>query len=399
MAAPKVSIVVPIYNVEKYLCQCLDSLVNQTLKDIEIICVDDGSTDSSPDIIRSYIEKDPRVKVITKPNSGYGNSMNRGFDLAEGEYIGIVESDDYAELDMFEKLYQTASENQLDVVKSSFYFYYSIPRERNEKYEVVSKVRSGVTFCPSTDFKAPMEMVEMFNIKPSIWSAIYRKDFIREHGIRFTETPGASFQDTAFNFKVMALAKRVQLLKDAYLHYRQDNEASSVNNPGKIFCVCDEYEEIQRFLDTNPLNRGELEYVSKRIKYDTYMWNLDRLAKKYRYIFVERIAEEFEQDFASGAMNPRYFERYKWEAVKKLVEDPICFYTEKALNEPGYSMKEARQIKESSSYKIGRLITFLPRKVLGGIQSVKDDGVIYTFKLGCKKIARVFVWIKDRKSR
>lgn len=156
MANPKVSIVIPIYNVERYLRQCLDSVVNQTLKDIEIICVDDGSTDSSPDIIKEYVDKDPRVKVITKPNSGYGNSMNRGFDMAEGEYIGIVESDDYADPDMFEKLYEVASANDLDVVKSGFYFYYSIPEERNEKVEIVSKSRAGVTFCPATDFKAPM---------------------------------------------------------------------------------------------------------------------------------------------------------------------------------------------------------------------------------------------------
>ena len=128
MEIPKVSIVVPIYNVEKYLRQCLDSIIHQTLKDIEIICVDDGSTDSSPEIIREYMAKDPRVKVITKPNSGYGNSMNRGFDMAEGEYIGIVESDDYADPEMFETLYRIAKENKLDVVKSGFYYYFSVPK-------------------------------------------------------------------------------------------------------------------------------------------------------------------------------------------------------------------------------------------------------------------------------
>ena len=136
MGSPKVTVVVPIYNVEKYLRQCLDSIVNQTLKDIEIICVDDGSTDSSPQIIQEYMDKDSRVKVITKPNSGYGNSMNRGFDMAEGEYIGIVESDDYADPEMFEEMYNVASSNQLDVVKSGFYYYYSIPKERNEKEEI-----------------------------------------------------------------------------------------------------------------------------------------------------------------------------------------------------------------------------------------------------------------------
>ena len=107
--------------------------MNQTLKDIEIICVDDGSTDSSPQIIEEYMDKDSRVKVITKPNSGYGNSMNRGFDMAEGEYIGIVESDDYADPEMFETLYNIASKNQLDVVKSGYYFLLFNSKERNEK--------------------------------------------------------------------------------------------------------------------------------------------------------------------------------------------------------------------------------------------------------------------------
>ena len=386
MGSPKVSVVIPVYNVEKYLRQCLDSVVNQTLKDIEIICVDDGSTDSSPDIIREYMEKDSRVKVITKPNSGYGNSMNRGFDMAEGEYIGIVESDDYAELNMFERLYEIASKNSLDVIKSSFYFYYSVPKERNEKMEIVSKVREGITFCPSRDFKAPMEMVEFFNIKPSIWSAIYRKDFIRENKIRFLETPGAAFQDSSFNFKVMSLAQRVQLTREAFLHYRQDNESSSINSPGKVFCVCDEYAEMQKFLDTNPYNRGVLECVCKRIKYDTYMWNFERLSKKYKYLFLERASEEFKEDFENGTMDARFFEDYKWRDVKKLVEDPIDYYTEKMLNAPGNSAKELREIKNSVSYKVGRAITFLPRKFLGGIQSIKDDGIVYTFKLGCKKI-------------
>ena len=399
MGSPKVSIVVPIYNVEKYLHQCLDSIVNQTLKDIEIICVDDGSTDSSPQIIKEYMDKDPRVKVITKPNSGYGNSMNRGFDMAEGEYIGIVESDDYADPEMFEEMYQVASSNQLDVVKSGFYYYYSIPNERNEKEEIVSKIRARKSFCPATDFKAPMEMVEFFNLKPTIWSAIYRKDFIRENKIRFNETPGASFQDTSFSFKVMCLAKRVQLLQEAYLHYRQDNENSSVNSPKKVFCVCDEYEEMHKFLETNPLHRGVLECICNRIKYDTYMWNLGRLSPKFKYIFLERAAQEFKECFEKGTMDPKYFEDYKWEGVKKMVEDPIGFYNEYALNQPGYSMKELKEIKESYSYRIGRIITFFPRKFLGGIQSIKDDGVIYTFKLGCKKIIGGISWLRDRKFR
>ena len=143
---PKVSVVVPVYNVEKYLEQCLDSIVNQTLKDIEIICVDDGSTDKSGEILDKYVTEDDRVKVIHKKNSGYGNSMNIGFDAAQGEYIGIIESDDYAELNMFESLYECAVENNLDVVKSEYFFYFSIPIERNEKLDVFSVVMCSRIF-------------------------------------------------------------------------------------------------------------------------------------------------------------------------------------------------------------------------------------------------------------
>lgn len=117
-----VSVLVPIYNVEKYLSQCLDSLCAQTLKNIEFICINDGSTDNSGNILEKYAKNDSRFKIITKPNSGYGDSMNVGLEAATGEYIGIVESDDFAEPNMFEKLYKAAKNNNLDIVKSNCFF-------------------------------------------------------------------------------------------------------------------------------------------------------------------------------------------------------------------------------------------------------------------------------------
>ena len=120
--SPKISILVPICNVEKYLDECLVSLTNQTMKDIEIICLDDGSTDNSLSIIKRYAKNDTRIVIISKENSGYGDTMNLGIKKARGKYIGIVESDDFAEQDMFQKLYNIAQENDYpDVVKSNFY--------------------------------------------------------------------------------------------------------------------------------------------------------------------------------------------------------------------------------------------------------------------------------------
>lgn len=386
----KVSVVIPIYNVEKYLRQCLDSVVNQTLKEIEIICVNDGSTDSSPEIIAEYMSQDNRVKVINKPNSGYGNSMNMGFDLATGEYIGIVESDDYADPEMFETLYKIASENKLDVVKSGYYYYFSIPEERNEKQEIVSKMLSNKTFCPTTYFKSEMEMVEFFNIKPTIWSSIYRKEFICENNIRFNETPGASYQDASFNFKVWSCAERVQLLQEAFLHYRQDNEASSVNSKGKVFCVCDEYEEMQRFLDAHPEKKGILEYVKNRIKYDSYMWNYERLADQYKFIFIERAAAEFKNDMEEGKLDKKYFEWYKWENLFAIINDYIAWHTKRMLDKNVKYVEKAEldKVLNSTSYKVGRIVTLIPRKIKGGILCIRDHGISYTIKHAIKKLLK-----------
>ena len=117
----KVSIIIPTYNVEMYLVECMDSVVNQTLKDIEIICINDGSTDSSLEILKGYAEKDDRIIIVDKENGGYGIGMNIGLDKATGEYIGIVEPDDFVPLNMYEELYNKAVENDLDLVKADFY--------------------------------------------------------------------------------------------------------------------------------------------------------------------------------------------------------------------------------------------------------------------------------------
>ena len=121
---PKVSVIIPVYNVEKYLAKCIESVINQTLTEIEIICVDDGSTDLCPKILDEYASKDKRIKVIHKENEGYGKTMNIGLDLAQGEYIGLVESDDYILPNMYEILYKKAKENDLDLIKSNFYFFW-----------------------------------------------------------------------------------------------------------------------------------------------------------------------------------------------------------------------------------------------------------------------------------
>ena len=185
---PKVSLLVPICNVERYLRECLDSAVAQTLKDIEIICINDGSTDLSPAIIREYMERDARVKMIDKANSGYGDSMNRGLDMARGKYVGILESDDFMAPDALEKLVLAAESSNADFAKANFDFYWSKPEERRSLHEMFKARDCDKPVHPSVT-------TQFFKQKPSIWSAVYRRDFLERNGIKFLPTPGASFQE------------------------------------------------------------------------------------------------------------------------------------------------------------------------------------------------------------
>jgi len=368
----KVSVVVPIYNVQRYLRQCLDSILGQTLSDIEIICVNDGSTDTSLEIINEYVARDPRFKVIDKKNSGYGHSMNMGFDMAQGEYIAIIESDDYAEPNMLEVLYSHAKKHNLDTCKGGFYYYYSVPEEKHVPCCVGSPsirnrvVCQGAEYKSSLGFKSLKEKIEFFGIKPTIWSAIYRNGFIKENIIRFTETAGASFQDTAFNFKVWALAERIMLIDDCLLHYRQDNEASSVNSGAKVFSVCDEFKEIERFLDEKELSKGDLFVVKSVLKYDAYIWNYERLNSERAREFILPAAQELKHDLSKGGFPKGALPWYKRKRLGSILENPLVYHE-------GRQRDKEKEVPVNEAYEQGGVLKRWTKKL-------KKHGVIYTVK-------------------
>ena len=315
---PKVSILIPICNVERYLGECLDSVRGQTLANFEAICIDDGSTDSSPQIIERYAEGDPRFKVISKANSGYGDSMNMGLSQASGEYIAILESDDVLQPDALERLVRLADEADADVAKADFWLYWSTPMPRREAFGIVERSWVG-------RIVDPREERGIFYKKPSIWSAIYRRTFLEENQIGFLPTPGASYQDAGFNFKVWASARRAVFDTAQVLSYRQDNEKSSVNSPGKVFCVCDEYAEMERWLHQRPQLEGELASVLARMKFDSYMWNFERLAPDLRSGFIERISTEFAADIEEGRVDFGMFDPAGEADYRCIAQNPERF--------------------------------------------------------------------------
>ena len=168
---PKVSIIVPVYNVEKYLEKCLDSILSQTLQDIEIICVNDGSTDKCGEILDIYASRDSRIRVVHKKNSGYGHSINVGYEIATGEYIGIVESDDFISEDMYERLYFYANKYKLDLVKSNAIFLWdTLDVQRNSYNKMLDQY-----YCKVLE---PDNRELMYKFFMNTWSGIYKKDFL-----------------------------------------------------------------------------------------------------------------------------------------------------------------------------------------------------------------------------
>lgn len=321
--APEVSVLVPIYNVERYLEQCLESLRAQTFGDFEAICLNDGSTDGSRAIIQRFLDADPRFRVVDKENSGYGASMNRGLDEARGRYVAILESDDLYEPDALAALHDAAEKNAAQVAKANFNLYWSRPEERRELFRVVDDAEEGRVLRPLDD-------LAVFFRKPSIWSGLYRRDFLAENGIRFLETPGASYQDSGFNFKVWAAADRAAFVGAPVLNYRQDNEGSSVNNPGKVFCVCDEYASMEEFVrGRGGADEKRLLAVLQRMKLDSYLWNYDRLAPGLRPAFVERAAGEFRGALERGEVDRALFEPAAEADLRAMVADPAAFCAER----------------------------------------------------------------------
>ena len=359
--APLVSVLVPICNVERYLDECLASLASQTFGDFEAICINDGSTDGSRAIIERYLQSDPRFRVIDKPNSGYGASMNLGLDAARGTYLAILESDDFYEPDALEKLVSAAEKSGSDVVKADFWLYWSTPTERREPFRIVDEQQAGRTLRPLDD-------VAVFFRKPSIWSALYRRSLLEDNGIRFLETPGASYQDAGFNFKVLVCAGSVTFLADQILSYRQDNEKSSVNSPAKVYCVCDEYAAMEAFLADHGTDRARLTAILERMKFDSYMWNYDRLSEDLRPEFIERAAREFRDDIAVGKVDFSLFEPWSEADLLALVSDP-----------EGFSSKRLEYTAP------GKLNTFKHYYSLGGIRLVFK---VIAYKTFCHSLRR-----------
>ncbi|MBR1634281.1 MAG: glycosyltransferase [Lachnospiraceae bacterium] len=314
-----VSIIVPVYNAEAFLRQCLDSLKEQRLSEgLEFICVDDGSTDGSQTILKEYASRDPRFVVIRQENRGYGAAMNRGLSIAKGKYVGILESDDYAEPDIYEKLYHIAEKHQVEVVRGCF----AKVSERERTKKSLYPEESCDKVIRLQDFP------EMLYGAMAIWTGLYNKDFLDNNTIQFLETKGASYQDTSFWFMVWLCAKQVYLIKDAVVNYRVDNESSSVHDSRKVFCLCDEFAYIEKQLAERDITNLRIWQIETSMKYIKYLWNEHRIASEFLPEFHKEMQRQMWSAYAKGYVQKKYLTDFQWDKLRQMLREYALGYME-----------------------------------------------------------------------
>ena len=246
---PKVSIIVPVYNVEEYLKECLDSIVNQSFKDIEIICVDDGSTDGSLAILKDYEEQDDRIIVISQENHGVGKARNVGLKKAVGDYILFVDSDDWIYPDAIELLYSNAFKNNSDMVNFKYTYYPNLDRDGNAWGFDFRPNFDKVTDFTNLTFNYKQIKNHVLNSFLQLWIQLIKREFLESYD-DFYFPENVAYEDVLFHVKLFLRAKRISYIPKVFYFYR-DNHNSIMHQSKYVFDIFKAIDSVKDFLIEN----------------------------------------------------------------------------------------------------------------------------------------------------
>lgn len=355
---PSVSIVVPVYNSGGYLAPCLESIATQTLADIEIVCIDDGSSDGSSTVLDEFAARDSRVKVIHKSNAGYGAAMNDGIAACTGEYVGLVEPDDFVDPFMFERLYVQAKRHNADVVKGDFYAYSG---------KGTASKRAHMEICPGKEYYGHLldstKSEALFFCIMMTWEGIYRRSFLIENGIRHNETPGASFQDNGFWFQVFCRARRVFFINEAHYFYRMDAQGSSISSATAALRIMDEFSYVRAFLNQDPALWTRMAGVYSYFLFDNCIARLSHVAPEQRAVFTQKVGSAWAAAQRKGEADRNLLPNLLLEQLDVIARDPGSW---RAEDYPSIEARSWREVEE----RRGR--TEILRDSISPYQIVKD---------------------------
>ncbi len=302
----KVSIIIPVYNVEAYLSQCLDSVTAQTLKDIEIICVDDGSSDRSLDILKEYQAKDPRIQIICQKNAGAGAARNAGLRKAQGEYLSFLDSDDFFEPDMLELAY-----NQIEQYQADFVVFNSDQYHMDKKEFVsipwVLRIHDIPPYMPFSHRQLTDNVFKTF--VGWAWDKLYRRSFVLEHNLWFQEQRTSN--DMLFVFSALILAKRIAIVNKVLAHQRRGGSGSlSVTREKSWQCFYDALTALRRRIqDEGMYWELEQDYINYALHFS--LWNLNTLAEPTHQMLQDKLCREWFAELGIEGKPEQYFYNQK----------------------------------------------------------------------------------------
>ena len=371
---PLISVIVPVYNVEKYLKQCLDSILVQTFSNIEIICVNDGSTDNSRKILEEYKNKDSRIKIVDKENGGLSSARNAGMKVAVGEFISFIDSDDWIEPTMLEKLYESMTTHNTDITICAVHQF----DEQKQKNDDSNKYYTLEYFDESFDNKVfSYEDVRPFIMDVCVmaWNKLYRRSHIDECQAEFPE--GLIFEDGPFFFSIFFKTKRVSIVRDFLYNYRINRTGSIIQKAGKKFLdVIDVVELMFNSIKNEPFFND--------IKNEFYIRKADDIV--YRYDVI-------------GLADKKQFS--KKLRTKTFLFDSNIFDFDYIKEKSPYTYKNMFDIKEKSNIFLYHYNKFMIKVMYKVMQILYTEEGIYYFKyrkliLRLKKRANLYdVWYEN----
>lgn len=348
---PKISVIIPIFNAQNYLRECLDSVVNQSLRDIEIICVDDGSTDETPAILREYEENDSRVRVIFQQNKGAGAARNNALQYATGEYLSILDCDDFFELNMLEKSYQAAVENNLDILVFGCDFYYDDTQTYHDCNHSINR-----RILPNKKvFSANDVQQDVFRLFVGwTWDKLFRTAFVKEHGLTFQEQ--RTTNDLLFVFNGLLRAERISVLEGIYAHYRRSSESLSVTREKSWMCFYNALIALrEEMYKIGCYERFEQDYKNYCINFS--LWHLNTLKEPTHTLLYNKLRDEWFEEMGLLEHSKEYFYHpHEYATFRRVYENPI------------------------SSYKKNTIPVETGNAISRGIQCCRDHGISYTIK-------------------
>ena len=275
------SIIIPVYNVEQYLENCLNSILNGNLKNIELICINDGSTDNSLNILNNYAEKYNNIKVISQQNQGQGVARNLGIEIAQGEYIGFVDPDDWVEPEMFERMYNQAKKFDLDIITCNRKCHFQDKIKYKNDWKKIKGNYTNIKKQKVTNIR-PNNNLTYQDIQQTLlvsfcfcWNKIFKASLIKDYNIKFSSTRLS--EDVIFILKAFLYAKKISYLNEYLYNYRESSQSISHKITDYAFDEFQVIQELEEFFNNNPQYKNFL--------YENYQfYKLFSLTHKYNQV-------------------------------------------------------------------------------------------------------------------